>query len=372
MSTISLDSAIKRRGWIKEGLLQETANSFWHPFTSMGDSSIIKQANDARQDAGHNVVFQYRGNHTVTPIEGRDTAFGKGKDKKVFSSKIEIRRFRFPIDNGDVFDGVDINDLTLSQHSDSRSLLADGFSRWKDQMYFDCGQGIIDSFTSSHEVDLGTTFGYDELLDLAESTRTGKFGTKYRRPLKPYRTENGEDCYFIVLDAYSATMLRKDSDFKTVIQHADVRGNNNRLIKGVFGKINNLYLVEAPTHSGSVLNDATGTTMQFRDVEVEIAGLRRKDANDVWTGQKGYVTTGAQYSYNLLLGANAFQTAFGRMPDYKFQQSMDFGIKSESALEVWMNTQKTKLTNETGEDYVAAKVSDMDYGVVTIKLKTQS
>ena len=40
------------------------------------------------------------------------------------------------------------------------------------------------------------------------------------------------------------------------------------------------------------------------------------------------------------------QQAFGRMPDYKYQESEDFGIKSESMLEVWCNTRTTSMTVE--------------------------
>ena len=58
----------------------------------------------------------------------------------------------------------------------------------------------------------------------------------------------------------------------------------------------------------------------------------------------------------------------GKMPDYKFQESQDFGIKSESALEVWMETRKTKLKAEN-KDYKQAKVADIDHGVVTVDVK---
>jgi hypothetical protein len=53
------------------------------------------------------------------------------------------------------------------------------------------------------------------------------------------------------------------------------------------------------------------------------------------------------------------------MPDYKFKTSQDFDIKSESALEVWMNCQKTILTVEN-DDYADAKVGGFDYGVVVV------
>jgi hypothetical protein len=71
-----------------------------------------------------------------------------------------------------------------------------------------------------------------------------------------------------------------------------------------------------------------------------------------------------------LLGQNAVQLAFGKMPDYKFQASTDFAIKSESALETWMECQKTILVPETAGDYAAAKVANMDWGVIAVDVQT--
>ena len=68
-------------------------------------------------------------------------------------------------------------------------------------------------------------------------------------------------------------------------------------------------------------------------------------------------------SRGLILGRGAVQIGFGKQPDYKFKSSQDFDIKSESALEVWMNVQKTILNTEN-VDYDDAKVSGHDYGVV--------
>ena len=41
------------------------------------------------------------------------------------------------------FDGVDIGDLSITQHSDSRSKLGDQFIRFKDQSLFDAAQGNL-------------------------------------------------------------------------------------------------------------------------------------------------------------------------------------------------------------------------------------
>jgi hypothetical protein len=55
------------------------------------------------------------------------------------------------------------------------------------------------------------------------------------------------------------------------------------------------------------------------------------------------------------------QQAFGRMPDYKYQESEDFGIKSESLLEVWCNTRTTSLTVENLDYDTVSTIQRNDY-----------
>jgi len=96
--------------------------------------------------------------------------------------------------------------------------------------------------------------------------------------------------------------------------------------------------------------------------------MRQYDSvNTAWSGEAAFA--GAVYSRNLILGAGAMMLAFGKQPDYKFQVSEDFGIKSESAVEFWMDTKKTKLVAESGGDYKAAKKANLDYGVIPVDVK---
>ena len=106
-----------------------------------------------------------------------------------------------------------------------------------------------------------------------------------------------------------------------------------------------------------------------------MSGLRQYDganpATALWTGQEGFDYASTElHSRGLILGAGALQLAFGKQPDYKFQESQDFGIKSESACEFWMEARKTNLKAEN-EKYKNAKVSELDFGVVAVDVKVQ-
>ena len=373
MAAVALTSDLKRKKWMREGLIQAASKSFWNPMSGSTKDSIVFQSNNGTAGAGHTVVFDFDGNLSGKAVKGKDTAFGKGEQKRKFSDKLTVERYRLVVDNGDEFDGVDIGDLSINQHSDSRTKLGDLFVRFKDQMLFDAAQGNLGQ-APSHTIDLGTTFTYNNLLDIENIVKTSNGYTSgdVRRPLDAYRVKDGRPAWLFVIDSAMANVLRQDSSFQTVMRSADVRGNTNRTIKGVIGQIGQMLIVEADQFFGDTTGTATGWGLN--DSSVEISGLRQYAGADpttaAWTGQTGFDYSDADlHSRGIILGAGALQLGFGKQPDYKYQSSQDFGIKSESAVEFWTEVQKTNLDLELGSDYEAAKVSSMDYGVIAVDLE---
>lgn len=378
---VSLSSDLKRKRWMREGLIQASSKSFWTPLTGNSKNSIVYQQNNESAASGHTVVFDYDGNLSGKAKKGKETAFGKGEQKKKFSDKITVERYRLVVDNGDSFDGVDIGDLQINQHSDSRSKLGDLFVRFKDQALFDSAQGLLTTNqgsvqSPSHIIDLGTSFTFGDLLTIEKTLKTSNgFSTgAVRRPLEPYMVNGGEPVWFFLIDAAMANLLRADtSGYQTIVRSGDFRGNNNRNISGVIGKLGRLMIVEAEHFFG----ETSGTQLGWglNDSEIEMSGLRQYDGADpataLWTGQTGfdYAST-SLHSRGLIMGAGALQLAMGKQPDYKYQESQDFGIKSESAVEFWMEAQKCNLTAEN-EKYKQAKVSELDYGVVAVDVEVQ-
>lgn len=372
---VALTSDLKRKRWMREGMIQAASKSFWSPMTGSTKDAVVYQVNNTSAKEGHTVVFDYSGNISGKAKKGKETAFGKGEAKRKFSDKITVNRYRMVVDNGDEFDAVDIGDLQISQHSDSRSKLSDLFIRFKDQAIFDAAQGLLGQ-APSHTIDLGTTFNFGVLTDIETILKTSNgFSTGgIRRPLDVYTTADGEPCWLFVIDSKMASILRKDtSGYQTLMAQGDVRGSNNRNIKGIIGKIGSLMIMTADQFFGFTEGSTLGWGLN--DSEIEIAGLRQYDGSDpataAWTGQAAfdYASTDL-HSRGLILGAGAMQLGFGKHPDYHWQPSEDFGITSESALEVWMETRKCNLTAENDE-YKAAKVADLDWGVVAVDLEVQ-
>lgn len=380
---VSLTSDLKRKKWMREGLLQASSKSFWSPYTGTSKDSIVFQQNDASAASGHTVVFDFDGNLSGKAVKGKDTAYGKGEQKKKFSDKITVDRYRLVVDNGDRFDAVDIGDLSISEHSDSREKLGDLFVRFKDQAIFDAAQGVKDAIQPTHKINIdasATALSYQDLAAIELKLRTGTglvsglpdaaTAAGSRAPLSPYRLKDGRSIWLMVIDPYTAANLKSNttanSGIMAMAQSADLRGNDNRIFRGIIGQIGQLVLVEAEAFFGETVGD-DAYALGLNESEIEIAGMRQYDAtNSAWSGQDGFAT--AEYSRNLILGAGAIQMAFGKMPDYKFQASEDFGIKSESAVEFWMEVQKTKLEAEN-EDYKKAKRANLDHGVIALDVK---
>lgn len=374
-AVLPLNSDLKRRAWMLEGLVQAASQSFWAPFSGGDRRSIVYQETNISASEGHTVVFDYSGNISGKAVKGKDTAYGKGETKRKFSDKITVERYRLVVDNGDKFDGVDIGDLNINEHADSRAKLADLWVRFKDQMIFDSAQGNLGQ-PPSHIIDLGSTFDFNSLITIETILKTSNGFTTggVRRPLEPYMTANGQKVWLFVIDSKMASLLRKDtSGYQTIVANSDVRGNENRNIKGIIGKLGSLLIVEAEQFFGKT--DGTTAGWGLNDSEIEISGLRQYAGADAstapWTGQAGFDYASASlHSRGVILGAGAIELAMGKMPDYKFQASTDFGITSESALEVWTAVQKTVLKAEN-HDYEAAKIADLDFGCVAVDVEVQ-
>jgi hypothetical protein len=371
---VAITSDLKRKKWMREGLIQKSATSWWAAYKGTTKDSIIMQANLETADTGHTVVFDMDGNLSGKPVKGNTTAKGTGEQKKKFSDKVTVSDYRYVVDNGTKFDGKDIGDLSINEHADSRSKLADLWVRSSDQAYFDLGQQ-----GAEFGIDLTTTFTFDQLLDIEKVIKQGQgfdttpVGITKRLPLTPFRTAKGKPIWLFVVDVAMKNMLMKSSGAQQVLREADIRGNNNALFSGVLGQVGNFVFVEAGdffgTTSGSIL-DSDGY-YNYDNTGVEMAGMRQYDSvNEVWSGEDGFDITSTIRSRGLILGAGAFQLGMGKMPDYKYEGT-DFDKFSESCMEIWCGAKNTKLLAENS-DNADGKIAGYNFGSVFVDVTTHT
>lgn len=370
---LDYDSDLVRKGWVKEGLIQTAAHSFWAAYTGNTGESVVYQKNMTSVAEGNNIIFDYDGYLTGEMALDREQALGKGEGKRKFSSSLKIRRGRIPVNNGDKFRGKEIGDLSITEHGDSRRKLADLWVRHKDQAHFDAIQGRLDSLNNSHIyrpnnratiANLVSTdvMSYNFILELSEKMIEGSgfaVGGK-RMPLKPFTLQNGERVWNLLLDNTAFFQLKRDTRFQDLVAQGDLRGANNFLFKGQPMQIGNLIVSTAPVFFGSSTDRRAGKT------KPEISGLRKLDEDGLYTGEAGFgAATKIIASRSVLLGAGALQYGMGMEPNYNFEWSADHKITSESLLEVWFNVQKTQLLPES-VDYDEARIGNMDYGVIAV------
>jgi len=353
---IPIGSDLKRKAWIKEGLVQAASKSFWTPYTGMSSDSIIYQKNDLNAGNGQNVVFDYDGFLSGEGFRGFEQAFGKGESKRKFSSTLNIEFGRYSVDNGNKFNASSIDALNLTNHSDSRAKLADLWVRNKDQAIFDTAQGFLRGEAPTHRIELAT-FTYNDLLAIENTIKTGR-GYDVGSNRMPVMPVNG--VYYLIIDSFAALKLKQDTNFQTLMSRADLRGAKNKLFTGELAQIGALKVIEAPNFFG-----VSSSNKLFKSA-VEISGMRTLDASGNFQGSASYDGT-AVTSRCMLLGKSAMQLAFGQMPDYKFKNSQDFDITSQSAMEIWYNTKKVQLLAED-EDYTDAKVAGHSFGVVSVDI----
>jgi hypothetical protein len=370
---VQINSELIRKGWMVEGLIQSKHRSWWSPLIGSSKDAIVYQVNDFGAGNGHTVVFDYSGNLSGEGFEDKEQAYGKGEAKKKFSDKLIVKRVRYAVDNGDEYDAVNIGDLELTMHQDSRAKLSDLWNRNKDQWLFDAAQGRLNGIDNTHVIrpndkatigalDENDVLTYNFLWDMEEKVRTGDgfaVGGR-RRPLDPYTGTEGDPIWLFAIDPTMKRQLIQDGPLQANMASADVRGEENMLIKGQIGKIGTMLVVETPRFFGQ------SSARTLAKTKVEIAGLRLKDSNGLYSGEEGFGASGAVIaSRGLLLGAGALQLGIGKMPEYRWQSSQDFGIDSESAVVSWVGVQKTKLVAED-VDYIDAKVAGIDYGVIAV------
>jgi len=372
-SVVTYGSILKRRQWMLEGLVQKAATSWWAGFKGASKDAIVFVTTDASKGMGHEVVFQFGGNATGAAKLDKERLRGNEEQKKQFSDKIRVRRIRHGLDNGDEFDAIDIGNQPLSQHENSRGLLADWYVRQSDQWLFDAAQGRLNNEKLTHIVrpngraTIGAltatdTFGYDFLVKLETIIKTSKGYTEggKRRRLDPFEFAGGMRKYLLVIDAKQAEDMALDTKLQAILSQGDVRGNDNRLIRGYMGTFRSFIIVEGDDFQGESVSRALGKTA------VEVAGLRQINEDGIFSGETGFDTKGKKVaSRALVLGAGALQQAFGRQPDYKYKSSDDYDITSGSAIEMWTNVQSTILKAEN-TDYTEAKVAGFQYGIVAV------
>lgn len=474
MAFVGYNDPLIRNGWIKDAIkLHSKSESRWSKYNGKANS-VIHRINDiSRGDIGHNVLFQTTGYLTAKAIHGKQQVYGKGEDKRVFSTSVTVDRWWHTVSNGDIFEGIDINQTDLNMHSNSVAELGDKVVRWTDQAFYDLAQGNIvttrggidnktdnkpshlfrfpmvkdnKGFADESKTAIDTaipsnnfksSLTYNNLVKLEQAlTVSRRFAVGgIRRPMMTTRgMMDMSKKYILMLDSRALLELKLDPRWQDIQINAMDRGMQNPMFRNIVAGIGKLMISQEDTFFGVTDNDTIATeadlTMdgvantdkhifvpsQFYawndsnkldvrgvrsfkagvdttavlktnqlihanygrwsmgDSEIEIPGLRTFDYNGHWLGQPSYKEDGELWTRGCIIAGNAFQSAWGKEPTYKTQDSQDYAKTSESACQAWWNAQRTVYYGKTPglEDYRVAKVANIDNGIINIDVQVQA
>ena len=363
------------------------------PFYNIDGMGLVGGPSGGRN--GHQIVIPMTGELDNASIAGDKSVTGTGERLKLYHSVLQTGRFRKIVEVSNDFNAVDAG-VPFDDQSYVRQQLEKGWMKEFDQYVFDALQGtglredggtqrpthILEFAGSTNNGTFTPSFGYNELQDVKNIAIEGDGFTSggSRVPLSNASMMGSggstimEDLYFIVDNAV-ANILAKDAGFQRVMQSGDVRGPQNTLLRGVQDlKIENMKVVVMPRAFGEsrqslALSDSNPNAGLNRDgLRIERCGMRVRDENDFWTGQ---TMTGSQrWSRCLLVGANALQYGMSVAPDLKFQERQ-LGDNNILGLKNTIGVQKTRFTAENAGDNVDAKIDGVDYGIITVDIRTK-
>lgn len=395
---ISPGSPLERQKWVLDNLRDRAQFSFTNGLAGDNSRSIIHQINETGAKNGHRTVFQNRGQTLGNWKKDQEVVRGTGENKQLYSDMVEVARWRTEVNNGDQFDGVNVGDLSLTQHQDAILDLSSIYVKDMDQAFFDVAQQ-----SASHRIKLGNGFNYDAFFEIEKIIKAGEGYiknesntpiNKRRAVLDGFTAVRGtQDAgvatnlvmnkYLMFIDPYMKEQLYKDPRFQTMMATADIRGNGNRVINGVVGKVGSLIIVEVPLFMGHTRSRVAGDFInknpeaanafshQFDKHKVVTQGLRTYTADTdwepkAWEGDEVRARGANKFSRAVIVSAGAMLKAVGRMPEYKLAYSQDYGITSGSMLEVWQGFKARYLKAETGDN---ANIAGTSYGIVSVDVK---
>lgn len=395
---ISPGSPLERQKWVLDNLRDRAQFSFTNGLVGNNSRSVIHQINETGAKNGHRTAFQNRGQTLGNWKKDQEVVRGTGENKQLYSDMVEVARWRTEVNNGDQFDGVNVGDLSLTQHQDAVADLSSIYVKDMDQAFFDVAQQ-----SASHRIKLDNGFNYDAFFEIEKIIKAGEGYiknesntaiNKRRAVLDGFTAVGGtQDAgvatnlvmnkYLMFIDPYMKEQLYKDPRFQTMMATADIRGNGNRVINGVVGKVGSLIIVEVPLFMGHTRSRVAGDFInknpeavnafshQFDKHKVVTQGLRTYTADTdwepkAWEGDEVRARGANKFSRAVIVSAGAMLKAVGRMPEYKLAYSPDYGITSGSMLEVWQGFKARYLKAETGDN---ANIAGTSYGIVSVDVK---
>jgi hypothetical protein len=366
---LNLNDPLERKRWVKQQLViaaNSRANLF-RGYVGGSAQSIIYRSSMTASNAMQSVIFDFDGFLSNPPIVGKQRAVGKGEAQKHFSDQLHLNFYRFVRDNGWRVEASAYDKVNNTKHTYAMSQLANLNTRFYSQTLSDAFQGVLKGCEPTHIVrpnnkaktadltatDKPTLSFLNKLEEVAQMGWGFSEGvSETRLPLIP-GTASGR--YTLLVDQLFPILLREDPAFRELIQYADVRGNNNRLLRGYIGTIGNLDIVTVPMAHGFMVS------REFGGSGVMLPGFRFLNKNGAVTGEKNFSIKDELIGRGVIIGQSALRLASGPAPEYVYEE-YDAKEFSESILRAFMNVAPVRYREHNG-DY-STNITGYNFGMI--------
>jgi len=272
-----------------EALLFKDAinESFWGKFKSEGSTSVVQMKMDPMKMRGERVQVGFSPRLDIGGAVVNSDLEGNEDTIEFYHKDVILDQYRKAVRNDSVLQNIQ---AYFDLPAEIESHIKDWMTEYYDALHF---KAIFDT-TNANQVYAGggstlagltssDTLGSELLTQLYALADTGK--SREFTPLRPIKIK-GKNYFVLLTHPDTIVDLRKDSNFRTALENAGVRGSGNALFEGADYIFNNILI--------------------YAD--------RRCPINK---------TGSVPYAKGVLLGQQAIVTAMGRMP-YLVRKTFDY------------------------------------------------
>ena len=382
LGKMSFGDTLRRKQWIKNGMVAAGKTSRLKRFKGRSFSSAIFVSNEGLQtnNKGNEIIYDFDGFLAQEPKEGDAHLSGTGENYKKFSASFYTRNFHNTVAIPKEWDLQEIGSMELRKTSKIRKDLSNLYKRVSDQAIFDVAQGFDETQQPTHII---MPNGKTDVADLAVTDTPSlalldhiifctTVGEQFsvgdnRGGLKQWTDSgsNGEEAEVIDLwvDYHFLRKLNQDPAWRKLHGTILTQSMKNPLHTGIITSHENLRLYRMPFFQG------TSSARDINKSSVESAGFRRYDADaGKWEGEVGFnLTSGKMTGTAVVVGAGAMIAHATACPVDPFTiEYSNHKQQKEAGLHYYMNVKRTQLFEHNG-DYAVRKMTGYDLGLINVQ-----
>jgi len=352
--------------------------------SSKGVAPIFKRSVDIKIEGKKQTMSVTRGLKDA-PVTGNETLQGKAEELRAYEASITVQQMKKSVRGLNEWVASDsIIGVDLSNADTLRRALYSFAQNVESQNMFDTMQGFCINTTTqewdkaSNTIVVGAPLNRNTIVQLGfdASSNSRIIGGHLRPSMRPIPmagatfTEQGK--YILLVDDMTAAAYLQSAEYLGLANY-DIRGRDmNMIFKNIIGSFGNVIIMHAPISASRINSIRTTGTLATREIgfdmgslDIEESGLRVRDANGLWTGEKGHDPLQIVAGRGILLGADAIMK-IGDAQRVGLQEGQ-FSEPSVPYIFSLFAQKKTRYTDFTSQNNEINVLSDYEVNLRTVE-----